>query len=801
MRALFRKGSAPKDCVPSFRLVCAETPKNSLMLRSSFCLSLCFALSLQIAAAEQLPTSPASTTTPGTAYEPFALKTPAGSGETTAGPPTGDPSVLGNLKIDKTTAPPQIDGVMGDGEWKGATKTELTFQVYPGADDNPASEHTEAFILYDREHLYVAFHAFDSNPSAIRAAMSKRDSIDADDYVTIFLDTYDDKQRAYYLSVSAQGIQQDGIYTESAGSDPKWDGIFESKATRTSDGYIVEIAVPFKTIRFQAGKDARWGLLLRRWIPRKQERVSWTRVSRDQSSLLAQAGTLTGLDDVFSGRTMDIIPTLTGSYTATREVDPTSPTGAHLHGVNKLDPGLTIIYSVAPNATISATINPDFSQVEADVPQISVNQRFPLSFPEKRPFFLEGSEFFNTTASGGFRLLDTRQIVDPDWGVKFSGKFGRNTLSYLAASDRSAGLRAATTDPAFGKKALFNMFRYQRDVMKDSALGIFITDRRFAGSSNTLVAGEGNIRPDNANTIGLQFIWTKTKTLTGQNLQGYAHNIRLTHYSRHWHIYLHDEYVQPNYRSQAGFIRRTNYHESAADVGYEWRPKEKSSLSKWLVYVWPYFIVNRSYTLDHQPEVNYKDPAVEFVFKRGVQVNWYHTFHHDGFAGKTFDYNFGYLSWSVDSFKRVSFSGSITRGDGINFDPANAVLGNSFTTRQTITLRPTSRVNSEFLYLKSELRNQTTGARFFNQDIIRNRTIYQLTQSQAIRSIVEYETSQRQLGLSFLYSYTPRPNTAVYVGYNDLLFNGLDPLNRTRVPGVFRQQRTLFAKMSYNVRF
>jgi hypothetical protein len=206
---------------------------------------------------------------------------------------------------------------------------------------------------------------------------------------------------------------------------------------------------------------------------------------------------------------------------------------------------------------------------------------------------------------------------------------------------------------------LFNVFRYQRDILKDSAVGVFLTDRRFAGSFNTLIAGEGRIRPDKANTIGAQFIWTRTKTLTGQDLKGYAHNLPLTHFSRHWHIYLHDEYVQPDYRSQAGFIRRTNYHESTVDVGYEWRPQEKSSLSKFLVYVWPYFILNRSFTLDGKPEINYADPSVEFVFKRGVQVNYYTSFHHDGFAGKDFHYQLHYVSWSASSFERFSFSGRV----------------------------------------------------------------------------------------------------------------------------------------------
>lgn len=706
-----------------------------------------------------------------------------------------------SLKLARIEAPPKIDGVLDADEWKIGAKAELTYQVYPG-DKLPASEKTEAFIQYDKENLYIAFHAFDSDPSAIRAPISKRDDIDGDDYCTIFLDTYDDKQRAYYFSVNAIGIQQDGIYTEGSGSDEKWDGIFESKGVLTKDGYSVEMAIPFKSIRFQAGKDSVWGVHFRRWMPRKGERVSWSRVSLDNSSLLAQAGRLTGLEDIFSGRTIDIIPTLSASNTATREADPNSSSGSSIfNGVNKIDPGLTVIFSITPNATLSATINPDFSQVEADVPQISVNQRFPLFFPEKRPFFLEGSEYFNSTSSQGFRFLDTRQIVDPDWGVKFTGKFGKNTVSALSASDNSEGLRLSPTDEDYGKNALFNVLRFQRNILKDSSIGVFFTDRRFAGSSNTLIAAESSIRFKDVNTIGAQVIWTKTKNPAGDNLSGYAHNLRFTHYARKWRIFLHDEYVQPDYRSQAGFIRRTNYHESYADIGYVWRPKEKSDLNKWLVYVWGYGLFNRSRTLDGRPEVNYIDPAVDVQFKREVYFSYYYSFNHDGFAGRVFNYHFQNANFVVSSFKKISFSTRFRWGENINFDPLNPTVGKVFNYDINVTLKPFTRLTSEFLFLKSSLKNKIDGSRFFNQDILRNRTVYQFNRFNSIRSIVEYDTSQRRAGISLLYAYTPSPNKAFYVGYSDLLFNGLDPLTDQRRPGLFRQSRTLFIKGSYNFRF
>lgn len=717
-----------------------------------------------------------------------------------SGSPASAPSEA-TVKISLTPAPPKIDGIMEADEWKAAVKLEMSFQVYPRKDETPASEKTTAYLTYDKEHLYIAFQAFDSDPSAIRAPISKRDNIDSDDYVTVFLDTYDDKQRAYYISVSAQGVQQDGIYTEGGGADVTWDGIFEARSKIGNDGYVVEIAIPFKTLRFNAGKDAFWGVHLRRWIARKSERTSWRPLYRTQSSFLAQAGSIGGLDDVFSGQTIDIIPTLTVSRTGTREMDPVVPFGARLHEVNRLDPGLTVIYSITPNATLSATINPDFSQVEADVPQISVNQRFPLSYPEKRPFFLEGSEFFRTTSANTFRLLDTRQIVDPDWGIKFAGKFGRNTFSYLAASDASAGLRIDPSNENFGKNALYNVFRYQRDILKDSAVGIFLTDRRFAGSSNTVAAVEGRIRLDKVNTLNTQFSFSNTKPLGGPAQQAYAHNIRFTHFSKNWHIYLSDELVQPDFNALAGFVVRKDYHEYSIDVGYEWRPKENSSMSKWLVYVWPYIVYARSRTLKGNPEISFTDPSVEIVLKGNIQINYWYSFGEEGFAGKVFRPQYQNVSWSANGFNRVNFSGNFIWGEGIRFDPSNPELGVLFQTRQSVTLRPFAKLNTEFLYLKSKLSRKTTGENYFNQDIMRNRTIFQFNQYNAIRSIVDYDTSTSRLGFSLLYSYTPRPNTAMYFGYGDELYNGYDPLFDRRTTGLIRQTRSLFAKFSYNWRF
>jgi Domain of unknown function (DUF5916) len=210
-----------------------------------------------------------------------------------------------------------------------------------------------------------------------------------------------------------------------------WDGLLTSKGQVTDTGYTIEAAIPFTTLSYGGGTTPRWGLHVQRWIARKAENISWRPVSREASSLLTQMGSLVGLQDIGGGPKIDAIPSLTSALTSQR-----GPVGGLAHATD-LDPGITVNWAVTPNTTVIVAANPDFSQIEADVPQIEVNQRFPLTYPEKRPFFLEGDQYFRSPGALGF--LTSRQIVDPDWGAKLTTKTGRNTLAIMMAGGRRAG--------------------------------------------------------------------------------------------------------------------------------------------------------------------------------------------------------------------------------------------------------------------------------------------------------------------------------------------------------------------------
>src|SRR6266508_3163718 len=307
------------------------------------------------------------------------------------------------IRVPRFAKAPVIDGKLDDEVWKQAAVLKDFYQTQPG-DNIAPSKPTETMIGYDSKTLYLAFHCYDE-PDKVRATVAKRDEVFGDDNIRLFLDTFNDQRRAYILGWNPLGIQQDGIMTEGSGWDFSVDVVMESKGMITSDGWTVEVAIPFKSLRYVAGKDKLWGAHFWRRIKRfNNELDMWMPINRDVSSWLAQEGHLSGLDGISAERTLELIPSLTLSETGRRKATLTSDQvnaglkdpGRFVNEPVKFDPGLTGKFSITPNVTLDFAINPDFAQVESDQLVVTANQRFPIFFSEKRPFFLEGIDIFNT---------------------------------------------------------------------------------------------------------------------------------------------------------------------------------------------------------------------------------------------------------------------------------------------------------------------------------------------------------------------------------------------------------------------
>jgi hypothetical protein len=313
------------------------------------------------------------------------------------------------FRIPRASSEVGVDAVLDEPAWDEALRLELPYEVWP-ADNAEASARTEALLTYDVSKLYVAFRAYDAHPDRIRARLSDRDRAFQDDFVGIVLDTFNDERRAFEFFVNAAGVQMDLVKDDISGrEDSSWDAIWDSAGRVTEDGYVVELSIPYTSLRFQRQDgDQVWGVDLVRIHPRDLRRLyAMNQRDRDVNCYLCQVSKLVGFEGATPGRNLEITPTVTAIRTDVapdHKVDPSDPSSDTRRfsqrgldtGEADYDPGITVKWGMTPNLTLSGTVNPDFSQVEADVGQLNVNQTFALFFPEKRPFFLEGADFFQT---------------------------------------------------------------------------------------------------------------------------------------------------------------------------------------------------------------------------------------------------------------------------------------------------------------------------------------------------------------------------------------------------------------------
>ena len=837
-----------------------------------------------------------------------------------SGSNTPPPSSIGAVKVGKAAAlalppekanpiklvlfnkPPVIDGKLDDEVWKTATVLRDFYQVQPGDNVIPQNK-TEVMLGYDSHFIYVAFHCFDE-PDKVRANVAKRDQIWDDDYVGILFDTFNDQRRAYEFDFNPLGIQADGIWTEGLNEDMSLDVVMESKGMVTNDGYTIEVAIPFKSLRYVAGKDKLWGVHFWRRTKRLNNSLDmWIPMDRDKNSWLSQAGHITGLEGISTERTLELIPSLTVSQTSRRartfglapgsaafNADP----GRMLNEPVNIDPGLTGKYTLTPTVTLDFAINPDFAQVEADQLVVTANQRFPIFFPEKRPFFLEGIDIFQTQ----IQAVHTRTIVDPDFAVKTTGKIGRNTFGLMLASDNGPGnfssdergelnacLDTQKVDPTtvcsnerlVDKNANVGVLRLKRDIGKsDSFVGFLGTYRRFVDQYNELGGFDGRFRLNKQTTFSWQALATRTRdnffypdeglsrdSVRNAFIYAVDYNQSGRHFGHEFSMVGRTQY----YRANVGFNRRTNTNNPNWFIRYSSEPKPKAKLLiSWRVYTdfdanfdWQgnsqhmnnesqimFNLVKQSYLgigVDNGYERVFerefgatRQPGSDCVVKntctfagndneRSTPTKGIYTFmgsapskkyNFNLFVGRFFgslDFDFG----AGSKFPRVSPT-ALAQADAIaagkckdkdaNGNPltpppvCNAPQdpgpGDSWHIDAGFTYQPTAAWNTTISYTKDRLTRYDTNRVAFDENIYSVRTTYQFTRFIFARGRVDYDNLASAVKGQFLFGWTPNPGTAFYVGYNDdLNRNGFNPFTNQLEPGLRRNGRTFFIKMSY----
>ncbi len=472
-----------------------------------------------------------------------------------------------SIQVQSTQEKVSIDGILNETMWEQATPILLDYETHPG-NNLKALTITMLRLTYDQEYLYFAFEADDPNPKSIRAILNDRDRLDDNDRVSLFLDPFNDSRRAFFFTVNPLGIQQDGFFDQQSGDeDLSWDGIWSSNGRITEKGYVVEGAIPFKSLRFPNTADIQtWRFFARRVYPRSVFRVFHNMsIDQDNACQLCQARTFTGLQGIRPGRNLEFTPTYTFNKVDERE---DFPEGKWSRGKWKHNVGLDARWGVTTDLSFNGTINPDFSNVEADAAQIDVNNRFALQFPEKRPFFVEGADFFNTPLQAFF----SRSIVEPTFGTKLTGKVGKNALGVLVANDRSNQLIL----PGFQNSGSVNaqeevtnvIGRYRRDIGENVNIGGLITNRTSANYYNRVGGIDGFIRPWRPLTFRWQYARSATRydavTVRENDLieiapRGNSYNVIAQFNTRKWNAQYRFEYRDRGFRADAGFVPQVDF--------------------------------------------------------------------------------------------------------------------------------------------------------------------------------------------------------------------------------------------------
>jgi hypothetical protein len=742
-------------------------------------------------------------------------------------------------KIPRVHRAPQLEDFL-ENHPREAELTVTDFRQNTPGDGTPATEATTAYLSYDDKNLYAVFVCHDE-AGEVRAHLSKREASDQDDGVGVLLDTFRDFHRAYFFYSNPLGVQTDAIYTEGQGYDFSFDTLWDNAGRITGDAYIVFFAIPFKSLRFSNDPQQTWGVALYRVILRKSEYDYWPYVTQRVAGLTQQFAPVGGLEKVSPGRNIQLIPygLLANDHFLNQ------PSGGPPGFVDKYEhrAGLDAKFVSQDALTFDLTLNPDFSQVESDDPQVTVNQRFAVFFPEKRPFFIENAGFFVTPIN----LFFSRRIADPQFGSRVTGKVGKWTLGALVIDDRQPG-QGFTSGP-YDTRAVDGVVRVTREFGNQSYVGGFFSSRDFADTSNRVASLDARLKFSKNWVVDIQGVhsWTRQDLNAGQNClsfaasnpalgsqQGNALWADASYSGRHFSFSTNYNDFSPNFCTALGFVNRIDIRQNNAFGAYFWRPENSK-------------VVDFGPTASETVDWNHNNILEDWLVAVGFQVDLTKQTTlsiNRGEAYELFD-NIGFRKHSTSllattqPYKWISFSTRYTQGIGENFFPAPGLLpflANASRVNFGLTLRPSSRFRFDDMLIYYRLGTRpgwttppfTPGQSVFNNYLNRAKLNYQFTKELSLRLILDYNATianaqlldvQTNLGgvdggpfaptklltTDVLLTYLLHPGTAVYAGYN----NGFTDLSLANVAGGIGPRgspanttnRLFFVKLSYLFRY
>ena len=726
-------------------------------------------------------------------------------------------------------------GMQPQPELKGRlTEVDEFIQNSP-VDGRPATEKTVAWFGYTSTTLYVVFACYDHTPAMIRGHLTRRENIMSDDNVAVLVDPFQDRRRGILFELNPANVQADAAWTEGNGADFSYDQVWNSEAHVTGQGWMALFAIPFRSLRFRPGAHG-WGVVLQRSLPRNSENDNWPHISTNITGMLPQEATLHGIQGVTGSHNVQINPYTVGQNEHTLlNLDPLNPyfSTRAFEGTAGGEAKAILKDSIV----LDATINPDFSDIESDQPQFTVNQRYPVYFPELRPFFLENANYFATPIS----LVYTRNIVRPTFGARVTGKTTGTNFGFFLADDRGPGETFAPGDQNYGKKATFAVGRVSQDLGKGSSIGAIYTDEEFAGSWNRIGGIDFTARLNDKWTAQGQAVESSTMTpnlmANGGGAAAYAAGpasiLEFTHQSHTW--FFDDTFrdFSKGFQSQVGFIQTANIYDDHNHASYNWYPKHSLILNYGLEE-------DQHVAFDHDGNRIYHYSTFDpfFLLPGNVVIapimgqNSDTVGPQNGYAiprNINFTENFVGLILRGAPLNYLNLNIFGSRSGNVNYNPAGPAptLLDEESLSALITVYPTRSLTIDNTYLLDRDHEAHGGQDVYESQTFRTKINYQFTTAFSARVIVEYDSTlvnpletslprTKTIGTEALLTWLPHPGTAVYIGYNNDIQNldrslcnrlpggGCDPANLVAprsTNNYLNDGRQIFIKASYLLRF
>ncbi|UCD63620.1 MAG: carbohydrate binding family 9 domain-containing protein [Candidatus Zixiibacteriota bacterium] len=722
-----------------------------------------------------------------------------------------EPVFQPSLEIFKAVDAVKVDGDLSDRAWMSAGRADNFVERSPGENVEP-EVYTEALITYDDDKLYVAFVCHD-DPATIRATMCQRDQFYGDDAVCLLVDTYGDAAWAYEFFVNPYGIQKDYLWSSIAGEDPGYDLIWESAAKITDSGYQVEMAIPFTSMRFPNKEVQSWKVDFWRNRPRDSyKQFSWAAYDRNEQCWACQWGTVDGITNVRPGKGVELLPTVVGNqYGQLADMD--DPNSAFDNSDPDGEFSIGGKYAISSDLTVEAAYNPDFSQIESDAAQIDVNTTIALFYPERRPFFQEGSDIFRTL----FNSFYTRMVNDPQFAAKLTGRTQRNSIGFMTALDENTPYMIPLHESSIilnSKKSLVNAFRGIRTVGSDSKLGFILTDRRWTeGGSGSIAAVDYDIRLSNVYSIDGQWILSHTDephdtgltegleglrfddgkhtvAFDGESYFGHAFITRFLRFSRNWNFGFDYNQVSPSYRTQTGYDPTMNYRNADGWQNYTFRFDdgilESIRPGFFWQYRWNFNGIPKSGQINLNTTANFRiaQSYAGLSYNRsGERV-----------AGIWFD-DLWMLDLDVGSNLTAEIGYDFSVRHGTNVARRLLVKGDETGIFFGLDLKPFDRLVIEpwVNYLRST--NHETGEELYEGYIARSRFRYQVNRQFSVRLVVQYNDFAERWEVDPLFTYRLSPFSVFYIGSTYDYDNMIEPTSEQKSWEL--SSRQFFMKLSY----